>query len=154
MFHARKKFLRKSDAAEHFDDPRAADVRNEYDDYFAVMKRLLRPYAEEAKETGLLRLPLCPDGNDKALLEEKEPGTLCIIIEKHGSAPRGVGSMMFVGLDTVLGSIGGGEPEYLAICHAKEYPGFSVREYTLNNTAANGLDMICGGRIRVLFIPV
>ena len=91
---------------------------------------------------------------DKALLEEKEPGTLCVIIEKHGSAPRGVGSMMFVGQDTVLGSIGGGEPEYLAICHAKEHPGISVREYTLNNTAANGLDMICGGRIRVLFIPV
>lgn len=91
---------------------------------------------------------------DKALLEVKEPGMLCVIIEKHGSAPRGVGSMMFVGEDNVLGSIGGGEPEYLAICHAKEHPGFDLREYTLNNTAENGLDMICGGRIRVLFIPV
>jgi hypothetical protein len=60
-------------AAEHFDDPRAADVRKEYDDYFAVMKRLLRPYEEEAKVTGLLRLPLCPDGNDKALLEDFHP---------------------------------------------------------------------------------
>ena len=79
---------------------------------------------------------------------------LCIITEKHGSAPRGVGSMMFVGKDKVLGSIGGGEPEYLAIQHAKENPYFDMREYTLNNTAANGLDMICGGRINVLFIPV
>jgi hypothetical protein len=60
-------------AAEHFDDPRAADVRKEYDDYFAAMKRLLRPYEEEAKVTGLLRLPLCPDGNDKALLEDFHP---------------------------------------------------------------------------------
>lgn len=91
---------------------------------------------------------------DKALLETKEPGMLCVITEKHGSAPRGVGSMMFVGQDKVLGSIGGGEPEYLAICHAKEQPGFDRKEYTLNNTAANGLDMICGGRITVLFIPV
>lgn len=57
---------------------------------------------------------------DKALLDVKEPGMLCVITEKHGSAPRGVGSMMFVGQDTVLGSIGGGEPEYLAIGHAKE----------------------------------
>ena len=62
--------------------------------------------------------------------------------------------MMFVGQDKVLGSIGGGEPEYLAIRHAKEYPGIQQKEYTLNNTAANGLDMICGGRITVLFIPV
>ena len=79
---------------------------------------------------------------------------LCIITEKHGSAPRGVGSMMFVGKDKVLGSIGGGEPEYLAICQAKEHSGCCLRKYTLNNTAANGLDMICGGNITVLFIPV
>jgi len=91
---------------------------------------------------------------DKALLEVTEPGVLCIITEKHGSAPRGVGSMMFVGEEKVLGSIGGGEPEYLAICHARENPSFSRKEYALNNTAPNGLDMICGGRIKVLFIPV
>ena len=91
---------------------------------------------------------------DKALLEVKEPGVLCIILEKHGSAPRGEGSMMFVGQDKVLGTIGGGEPEYLAMCHAKEHPGFAIREYTLNNTAPDGLDMVCGGRIRVLFVPV
>jgi xanthine dehydrogenase accessory factor len=91
---------------------------------------------------------------DKALLEVTEQGTLCVIIEKHGSAPRGVGSMMFVGQAKVLGSIGGGEPEYLAIRHAKENHGFDLKEYTLNNTAANGLDMICGGNITVLFIPV
>ena len=91
---------------------------------------------------------------DKALLEAKEPGVLCIITEKHGSAPRGVGSMMFVDEEKVLGSIGGGEPEYLAICHARKNPGFDLREYALNNTAPNGLDMICGGRIKVMFIPV
>lgn len=91
---------------------------------------------------------------DKALLQVTEPGMLCIITEKHGSAPRGVGSMMFVGEEKVLGSIGGGEPEYLAICHAKENPGFGLREFALNNTAPNGLDMICGGRITVLFVPV
>ena len=91
---------------------------------------------------------------DKALLESREPGTLCIITRKRGSAPRGVGSMMLVGRDRVLGSIGGGEPEYLAICRAKENPGFGLEEYTLNNTAANGLDMVCGGSITVLFLPV
>ena len=91
---------------------------------------------------------------DKALLEVTEPGMLCIITEKHGSAPRGVGSMMFVGEDKVLGSIGGGEPEYLATRHAKECRSVATRRYVLNNRGANGLDMICGGTIQVMFIPV
>lgn len=60
-------------AAEHFGDERATDARREYEDYFAVMKRLLRPYEEEAQKTGLLRLPLCPSGNDKTLLEDFHP---------------------------------------------------------------------------------
>lgn len=91
---------------------------------------------------------------DRALLEVKEQGMLCIITEKHGSAPRGVGSMMFVGSDMTLGSIGGGEPEYVAIKHARENPEFATRDYVLNNKGSDGLDMICGGRIKVLFIPI
>ena len=91
---------------------------------------------------------------DRSLLEQAESGMLCVITQKHGSAPRGVGSMIFVGKDCTIGSIGGGVPEYQAIRHAKEHPFFSVQEYTLNNTASNGLDMICGGTIKVVFIPV
>ena len=91
---------------------------------------------------------------DKSLLELTEPGVLCVITQKQGSAPRGVGSMMFVGKDKVLGTIGGGEPEYRAILHARENPAFSLEEYALNRAAANGLDMICGGTIQVAFIPV
>ena len=91
---------------------------------------------------------------DRELLEVKEQGVLCVITEKHGSAPRGVGSMMFVGEDKVLGSIGGGEPEYLAIRHAKECQSITTRQYVLNNRGADGLDMICGGTIHVMFIPV
>ena len=91
---------------------------------------------------------------DRKLLEVTDHGMLCIIIEKHGSAPRGVGSMMFVGEEFVLGSIGGGEPEYQAIRYARENPCFSVKELILNNRASNGLDMICGGTIVIAFIPV
>ena len=91
---------------------------------------------------------------DRELLEVKEKGVLCIITEKHGSAPRGVGSMMFVGDDKALGSIGGGEPEYLAIRYARDHAQFSIQELVLNNRSANGLDMICGGTIKVAFIPI
>ena len=79
---------------------------------------------------------------------------LCIITKKTGSAPRGAGSMMFVGETTTLGSIGGGEPEYQAIRYARDNPYYSVKEYALNRSAVNGLDMICGGTITVTFIPV
>ena len=91
---------------------------------------------------------------DKALLNVREAGVLCIITEKHGSAPRGVGSMMFVGKDSILGTVGGGAPEYRIIQYARENPNFSVQEYALNRSAANGLDMICGGTIKVAFIPI
>ena len=88
------------------------------------------------------------------LLESTESGILCMITEKHGSTPRGAGSMMLVTKDHILGSIGGGEPEYLAIQHAGTISKLDIQDYTMNNTVANGLDMVCGGRIRVLFIPV
>ena len=91
---------------------------------------------------------------DKSLLEVKEAGMLCVIIEKHGSAPRGTGSMMLVGKDKILGTVGGGEPEYRVIRYARENTDVSVQEYALNRSVANGLDMICGGTIKVLFIPV
>ncbi len=91
---------------------------------------------------------------DRQLLELQESGTLCLIIEKHGSTPRGVGSMMFVGKDKVFGSIGGGEAEYLAISHAAETVSVISREYRLNNKHADGLDMVCGGSILVLFLPI
>ncbi len=91
---------------------------------------------------------------DRELLAAQGPGVLCVITEKHGSAPRGVGSMMLVEADTALGSIGGGEPEYLAIQHARTCRAPETRQYVLNSTGPNGLDMICGGTIQVLFIPV
>lgn len=91
---------------------------------------------------------------DRELLELKEKGVLCVITEKYGSAPRGVGSMMFVGEEKVLGSIGGGEPEYMVIRHARECQSVEAKQYVLNNRGTNGLDMICGGTIQVIFIPV
>ncbi len=91
---------------------------------------------------------------DRSLLEVREPGMLLVITEKYGSAPRGVGSMMFVGKNTVLGTIGGGEPEYRAMQYARDHTAFDMQEYALNRAAENGLDMICGGTIKVAFIPL
>ena len=82
-------------------------------------------------------------------------GTLCIIIEKTGSAPRGVGSMMFVTDDYTLDSIGGGAVEYAAIEDARNNKNkVFIKEYDLHNRTAENLGMICGGKNKVLFIPL
>ena len=91
---------------------------------------------------------------DTELLNCQDPGVLCIIIEKHGSAPRGVGSMMFVGDEKIIGTIGGGAAEHMAINKAYEIEKVTVEQYTLEKNFANGLDMICGGNIKVIFIPL
>ena len=88
------------------------------------------------------------------LLECKKPGVLCIIIEKHGSSPRGVGSMMLVCEDEIIDSIGGGAVEYAAIEDAKECSSIMIKEYALNNKDSIRLGMICGGTNKVLFVPL
>jgi len=90
----------------------------------------------------------------RELLDTKEKGVLCIIIEKTGSSPRGVGSMMFVGENKVIDSIGGGAVEYASIQQAKAVTEPMVRDYDLSEKDKVELGMICGGRNKVLFIPV
>lgn len=90
----------------------------------------------------------------KELLGVQERGVLCIIIEKSGSSPRGVGSMMFVNEQMVIDSIGGGAVEFAAIEEARKNPRAMVKEYHLNTEKSRELGMICGGSNKVLFIPV
>ena len=90
----------------------------------------------------------------RELLELQQRGMLCIIIEKTGSSPRGVGSMMFVGQDETIGSIGGGAVEFAAIEDARSHPQAAIRQYHLNNRDSARLGMICGGSNKVLFVPV
>ncbi len=91
---------------------------------------------------------------DMELLTAKDSGVLCIITEKHGSAPRGAGSMMLVGHERILGSIGGGQAEYMAIERARNMNGYRLEQYDLNVTTSDDPGMICGGVIKVIFIPL
>ena len=82
-----------------------------------------------------------------------EPGVLCTIIEKHGSAPRGVGAWMLVRPDgTCAGTVGGGAVEYQvkldALALWARGGGEAVKEYDLSHAAAE-LGMVCGGRVKV-----
>lgn len=90
----------------------------------------------------------------KELLHTKETGTLCIIIEKTGSSPRGVGSMMLVTKDGQIDSIGGGAVEHQVIVDAKAITKPCIKEYDLGPADASKLGMICGGTNKILFIPI
>ena len=85
------------------------------------------------------------------------PDHLCIkqgTIDKKGSTPRTVGSMMFVNEKGLVGSIGGGREEYQAILDAKNCQKVMIKHYELNNSESANLGMICGGSNDVLFLPI
>lgn len=88
------------------------------------------------------------------LLNTKENGTLCIIIDKTGSAPRGIGSMMLVTEHGQIDTIGGGAVENQAILDAREITTPCIKEYNLGPSDAAKLGMICGGTNRILFLPI
>lgn len=90
----------------------------------------------------------------KKLLDVQKDGTLCIIIDKKGSSPRGIGSMMFVAEDEVIDSIGGGAVEFAAIDDARSCQQCMIKEYQLNQEERVNLGMICGGSNQVLFVPL
>ncbi|MCU6761511.1 xanthine dehydrogenase accessory protein XdhC [uncultured Roseburia sp.] len=74
-------------------------------------------------------------------------GVMAVIIEKEGSAPREIGCRMLIDRNgTCFGTIGGGKTEYLVIKDAQTAEHMSIREYGMESG-----DMICGGRIKVLF---
>ena len=84
-----------------------------------------------------------------------EPGVLCTITAKRGSAPRNVGTWMLVRPDgSVLGTIGGGAVEHLAVQEAKAlwaHGGGPVRRHYDLTPGAAELGMVCGGDIDVEF---
>lgn len=88
----------------------------------------------------------------KAMVEK--PGVEVRIVEKHGSAPRSVGSQLFVAQDCSLqGTIGGGAIEKKSIEIAKNMisEGEDYRLVDFSLDASSDLGMICGGKAKVVF---
>lgn len=88
-------------------------------------------------------------------LPPTDAGILVTIVDKRGSAPRGVGAWMLVLPDGgIIGTIGGGAVEHqatvdaLALWTHKE--SFTRKTYDLSPDAAD-LGMVCGGKIDVKF---
>jgi xanthine dehydrogenase accessory factor len=83
---------------------------------------------------------------------------LVTVVRTEGSVPREVGTKMIVMQDgSILGSIGGGRIEVLAITRAKEV----LKEgrprtvsYSLDEGDSTDTHMACGGEMELLFDPI
>jgi xanthine dehydrogenase accessory factor len=81
---------------------------------------------------------------------------LAMIIESKGSTPRHVGKMIVYRDGTIEGTVGGGLAEHYIIeesVKALQMGTSKIVEYKLNKHAKDGIQMNCGGTLRV-FIEV
>lgn len=68
----------------------------------------------------------------------------------RGSSPREAGAEMFVGTGQVVGTIGGGAMEYLAIDRARQMLARGERRATMNVPLGPEIGQCCGGRVELL----
>ncbi len=92
----------------------------------------------------------------RAEIAENNCVMYCTIVEKQGSAPRGVGAHMLVLTDgTTVDTIGGGVLEYKTKLQAQEYlkeKKSGLLQFFLGNNDAAKDGMICGGKLTVLLL--
>lgn len=90
-------------------------------------------------------LQICVD-----LLKDGEDFALAMVVESHGSAPRGAGAMMAVRRDgSSSGTVGGGSLEARAMeagVSVLDNGGGVLLPFDLTNADAAKSDMICGGK--------
>lgn len=96
---------------------------------------------------------------DPSYLEKAmhDKGICARIIEKRGSAPRAVGSEIFISQSgNVYGTVGGGRVEKETIDEAQRMleSGEMAKIVHYNLSAKGDLNMICGGDVSILFTKV
>lgn len=88
-------------------------------------------------------------------LDAQHETMLVTVVASAGSAPRKAGSCMLVGSDgRLVGTIGGGNIEFLSEAIARDLlaqRASRLHLFNLNEKDEDGLGMICGGDVDVLF---
>lgn len=74
-----------------------------------------------------------------------------LVAEAFGSTPREAGTFMLVSAAGQLGTIGGGQLEFLAIDHARKLLGGKSAKRTLDIPLGPGIGQCCGGRVILQF---
>ena len=88
-------------------------------------------------------------------IERGEHVVLCTILASSGSAPRGAGARMAVFADgTTMGTVGGGEVEFLATQEALEVirtGNTTLRSFDLAPAQVASIGMVCGGKVTIYY---
>lgn len=109
----------------------------------SIMAEIIQVYSSKQNRS-LADIPLLET------VAQKGNGVLCRIISKKGSAPRQIGTSMFVNEDKIYGTVGGGALEKRTIEDARALTTDALlKEYRLN--PQGDLNMICGGDEEILF---
>ncbi len=84
-----------------------------------------------------------------------EKVVLCTILASSGSSPRGAGARMAVFADgTTMGTVGGGQVEYLASQEALEVlntGATAIRSFDLAPAQVASIGMVCGGKVTIYY---
>ena len=108
----------------------------------SIMAEIIQTYSSKPNRS-VIDIPLLNTISNKE-------GVICRIISKKGSAPRQIGTTMFVTKDKVYSTIGGGALEKRVIEDAISLKDdVLLKEYRLN--PQGDLNMICGGDEEILF---
>jgi xanthine dehydrogenase accessory factor len=87
-------------------------------------------------------------------LARRRPVAVATIIAQQGSSPRGPGSKMVVHADgSIAGTVGGGLVEARTIEAARTILSSgttTMLDFDLSGDIAGGMDMVCGGQVKVL----
>ena len=88
-------------------------------------------------------------------IKRGEHVVLCTILASSGSAPRGAGARMAVFADgTTMGTVGGGEVEFLATQEALEVirtGNTTLRSFDLAPAQVASIGMVCGGKVTIYY---
>ncbi len=71
------------------------------------------------------------------------------IIDVKGSSPNNLGDIILISQDTIFGTIGGGNLEYLVIDEAKKILDKKIENKTLSIPLGPGIGQCCGGYVQV-----
>jgi len=82
------------------------------------------------------------------------PAVLVEIVGARGSTPREVGAFMLVSDAVTLGTIGGGQLEFMAIDQARQLLKRSAAAATMDVPLGPEIGQCCGGRVDVALTPV
>ncbi len=88
-------------------------------------------------------------------IQKGERVVLCTILASSGSAPRGAGARMAVFKDgTTMGTVGGGQVEFLAAKEALEVMESGntvIRSFDLAPAQVASIGMVCGGKVTIYY---